>query len=93
MTARRASKAQHCHLKTKSGKPRPMPLQEVMTGPILSLPAVPSLAQQRNSTNLDFALALSSASTPMTMVTRAVAPASTGRKYKAKNPFSLSDEA
>jgi hypothetical protein len=44
-------------------------------------------------TDLDFALALSSASVPLTVAARAIASAPAGRKKKAENPFCLSDEA
>jgi hypothetical protein len=42
---------------------------------------------------LDFALALSSASAPTTVAARAVAPAPSGGKKKAENPFGISNEA
>ncbi len=70
-----------------------MPSPEVMAGPFPSHPSVPSLAQQRNSIDLDFALALSSASAPMTVAVRAVAPAPAGRKKMAENHFGLGIEA
>jgi hypothetical protein len=66
---------------------------EVIAGPFPSLSSMPSLAQERNLTDLDFALALSSASAPTTVAARAVAPAPAGGKKKAENPFGLSNEA
>jgi hypothetical protein len=59
----------------------------------LSLSYVPYLAQQRNSTNSDFALALSSASAPITVAVHDVTPTPAGRSKKIENPFGLSDEA
>jgi hypothetical protein len=70
-----------------------MPLPEFMAGPFPPLPPIPSLAQQRNPTDLDFALALPSASAPTTVAVHAVHSAPAGGKKKAENPFCLSDEA
>ncbi len=70
-----------------------MPSSEVMARSFLLLSSVLSLAQQQNPTDLDFALALSSAFMSITDYASTVTPAPAGRKKKAENSFGLSNAA